>query len=86
VNIVPTVCPYGCRYFNEGWHAENCPGPPDTSTPAGFGEFPPRIAPAPAFTQEPEYQREREADETERRREEAEDVRTIYPERGITDE
>jgi hypothetical protein len=91
VNIVPTVCPYGCRYFNEGWHAENCPGP---STKSGasrwYGE--PGVepssagsAPAPAFLSDPEYQREREADELERRREEAEDVRTIYPERGITE-
>jgi hypothetical protein len=76
VNIVPTVCPYGCRYFNDGWHAENCPGNSVT-----------RRAPAerPAFLSEPEYEFERQADETERRREEAEDVRTIYPEKGLTD-
>jgi hypothetical protein len=37
----------------------------------------------PVFRDEPEYQRERETDELERRREEAEDVRTIYPEKGL---
>jgi hypothetical protein len=90
VNIVPTVCPYGCRYFNDGWHAENCPGPPkkagpeDTANWRSTFERPARPFP-PVFRDEPEYQREREADDLERRREEAEDVRTIYPERGITE-
>jgi hypothetical protein len=74
VNIVPTVCPYGCQYVSETWHAENCPGPP-----------PKRLFP-PVFRDEPEYQREREADELERRREEAEDERTLYPEKGLSDE
>jgi hypothetical protein len=84
-NLMPTVCPYGCQYFNEGWHAENCPGPP----PKPEDPKPPDYqyeAFKPAFTQEPEYQREQDADEVERRREEAEDVRTIYPEKGMTDD
>jgi hypothetical protein len=93
-NLVPTVCPYGCRYFNEGWHAENCPGPPkkplkppaNPSNITGGGGWKAFFkASRGVFRDEPEYLREREADDLERRREEAEDVRTIYPEKGLTD-
>jgi hypothetical protein len=68
------TCPYGCRYANDGWHAENCPGPQ-----AVF------FTVRPAFQSEPEYEFERQADDIERRREEAEDVRLTYRERGISE-
>lgn len=47
------VCPHGCRYANDGWHMENCPG-----TPGGIG-------PQAVFLDEPEYARERAADDRE---------------------
>jgi hypothetical protein len=67
------TCPHGCRYANDGWHAENCPG-----GPKGVG-------PQAVFLQEPEYQRERDADERDRRHEAYEDQRLHYGEKGMAD-
>jgi hypothetical protein len=67
----PKVCPHGCRYYNDGWHAENCPGV--------------SVGPQAVFLQEPEYQRERQADDRERTYEEFEWPLISYPERGISE-
>jgi hypothetical protein len=66
------VCPYGCRYANAGWHAENCPGPQAVF----FSE-------RPAFLDEPEYELERQADDRDRRREAVEHEHLVYPEKGL---
>jgi hypothetical protein len=68
----PKVCPHGCRYYNDGWHAENCPGTRTFSNQA-------------VFFIEPEYQRERDADDRDRRHEAYEDQRLSYPEKGMAD-
>jgi hypothetical protein len=66
------TCPYGCRFFSDGWHAENCPGSPNG------------VGPQAVFLSEPEYQREREADDGERVYE-ALDHPMSYPEKGVTE-
>ena len=66
------TCPYGCRFFSDSWHAENCPG---TRGPG----------PQAVFFVEPEYAREQQADERDRRHEAYEDQRLYYPERGLSD-
>jgi hypothetical protein len=66
------VCPYGCRYANDGWHAENCPGPQAVF----FSE-------RPAFLDEPEYAVEREADDRDRRREVVEHEHHSYLQNGL---
>jgi hypothetical protein len=66
------TCPYGCRYANDGWHAENCPGPQAVF----FSE-------RPAFLDEPEYALEREADDRDRRREIVEHEHHSYPQKGL---
>jgi hypothetical protein len=65
-------CPYGCRYANEGWHMENCPGPQ-----AVF------FTTRPAFMSEPEYELERQADDRDRRRETVEHEHPVYTEKGL---
>jgi hypothetical protein len=69
----PKVCDYGCRYYNDGWHAENCPG------------ICVRTSPQAVFFLEPEYAKEQAADDRDRRHEAYEDQRLHYGEKGLTE-
>jgi hypothetical protein len=66
------TCAYGCRFFSDGWHMENCPGAPNGPGPQAV------------FLHEPEYQRERAKDDRERTYEELERPMS-YGEKGVTE-